>query len=54
VTRHRLVVFGRPRRWRRSRKEAQQEAVNAGLAIWDEHVSDRCYLGPGVEIESKP
>ncbi len=53
MTRHRLVIFGKPRRWRNSRAEAEQEAVNAKLASRDEYDPTRVYLGPGVVIEGE-
>lgn len=51
MTRYRLVVFGKPRSWRSSKEEAQQQAINAKLASRDEFQQNRVYLSPGVTIE---
>lgn len=51
MTRYRLVIFGKPRRWRRSREEAEQEAINAGMASRETWRPHRVYLSAGAAIE---
>lgn len=52
MTRYRLTYRNEPRGpWRDTRKEAWQDAVDAGLGAWDEHDTGQVYLEPFVEIE---
>lgn len=51
MTRYRLVIFGKPGEWRYSRVEAEQEAVDAGLASRETWAPHRVYLSAGVAIE---
>lgn len=54
MTRYRLTHFGKPvGDWRETAKEAREDAVQLKLGGRDEHIPDRIFLEPGVEIERR-
>jgi hypothetical protein len=53
VNRFRWRCGHRHGQWHPTRREAQDAAVKAKLAIWDEHVKDRWLPGAMVGVEEE-
>lgn len=52
MTRYRFTYRGKPvGPWRSTRRDAGQDAVDAGEATQDEHHKDRIFLAPFAEIQ---